>query len=292
MKLRRGTPKRLIDGCWEIAEKCSDPTGFVSLRSLAEYCRCQVVSRPLLVEAAITKRTDGSDNWIALLNNEVHVFSDEDFELESNVSPLAIRTRNTLAHEIAHAVAWDRLGHDLSFGGTLDEKLLQIERSVEAVSPLLLIPRSALAHRLSKIIEPKEAARKLGEISSHFAVSPPVLFNALQLFSKFHRAQFLLFDSLLDALWGVLEMQGKLKFTISSSRLLSNFFKGRPHPANQFLLKSRKSEWSINRIEEIGGSTVCYSRSDAYDSGESEVRFELSRIPTRKGQHIPFRLCT
>lgn len=290
MKLRRSTPKRLIDRCWDIAEQCSDTTGFVSLRRLAEYCRCQVVPRPLLVEAAITKRTDGSDDWIALLNNEVHVFSDEDFELESSISHLAIRTRNTLAHEIAHAVAWDTLGHDFSNGGTHDERLSYIEKSVEVVSPLLLIPRSALALRLSQIRSPKESARKLVEIISHFAVSPGVFFNVLALFNRYYRAQFLLFEGILEALWGIAEMRGKRKFCISPSRLLPNFFKGQPHPANRFILSRGASEWRINRIEEIEGSFICFSSADEFDSGETEVGFEFARVPARKGQLIPFRL--
>jgi hypothetical protein len=291
MKLQQsGTPKRLIDRCWDIAEKCSDPTGFVSLRSLADYCRCQVVTRPLLVEAAITRKLDEVDSWVALLNNEVHVFSDEDFELESSISHLAVRTRNTLAHEIAHAVAWDNFGHDFSRGGTLDERLSFIERSVEIVSPLLLVPRSALATRLSRIHDSTEAVQKIDEINSHFAVSPGVFFNALTLFSKYYRAQFLQFDGVLEALWGVVEAKGKRKFCVSSRRLFPNYFSTTPNEIYRFFRRARTSEWNIEQTLENKGSLICFARCSDYKCGEELVSFEFSRAPLRKGQLITFRL--
>lgn len=290
MKLHGGILRSLVEHCWDISEKCSDATGFVPLRSLAEYCRCQVVVRPLLVEAAITRRNDGVGNWIALLNNEIHRFSDEEFELESCFGHLGIRTRNTLAHEIAHAVAFDRFGHDFSKGGRLDERLSQIEKSVEVVSPLLLVPRPTLALMLSRIPFSREAVCRLGEICLHFAVSPPVFFNVLQLYNRYYRARFLLFDGLLEALWGVVEMKGKRKFSISSNRLLSNFFKGLQHSAQNYLASRKETEWEIVRIEESRGLVICFSRSDGYDSGNSEVGFEFSRTPERRGQFILFRL--
>lgn len=290
MKLQRGTPKRLIDRCWDIAEKCSDTTGFVSLRSLADYCHCEVVSRPLLVEAAITRKLGERDRWVALLNNEVHVFSDEDFELESSISHLAVRTRNTLAHEIAHAVACDYLGHDFSHGGTMDGRLSFIEKSVEIVSPLLLVPRSALATRLSRICDATDAVQKLHEINLHFAVSPGVFFNVLNLFSKYFRAQFLLFDGILEALWGVAEAKGKDKFQVSSRRLFSNFFRSTPNEPTSFFRHARTSEWSIEEKRETRGSLIYLARCLDYRRGEELVAFEFSRALLRKGQLVIFRI--
>ena len=290
MKLQRRAPKRLIDQCWDIAEKSSDSTGFVSVRSLAECCRCQVVPRPLLVEAAITRKVDPDNSWVALINNEIHPFADEDFELENAVSPLPIRTRNTLAHEIAHAVAWNHLGHDFSCGGRLDLRLSYIEKSVETVSPLLLIPKSALISRLLAIPNNREALKFLHGIHFHFAVSTWVFFGVLLLFNKYHRAQFLLFDGLLDSLWGVAEIEGKRRFRVSSSRLLSNFFKGRPHPVTAVLLGSGRSEWLIERTEERNNSIICVAKSCAYDDGATPINFEFAHLPLRKGQFILFRI--
>jgi hypothetical protein len=282
--------KHLIDECIKIADIVTDRHGFVAIRNLATACKCQIVPRPLLVEAAITTSIQTPDSWVVLINNEIHQFSDEDFEYESSVSPLRVRTRNTLAHEVAHAVACDLLGMDFAGSGNLAERLNSIERAVEKVSPLLLIPKSYLLSRLRQIQNADESLQGFARLPKSFGVSRQTLLQTVKTLSKYYRSNFIQCESLLGALWGIIEFRGKGAFCTSSKWTFDNHFTSTPHPASRLIQQRSSATWTIDSFNQSQGRHFCIARLDDQSSGAIWAQFELEELPQAGRQKMFFRL--
>jgi hypothetical protein len=282
--------KRLIDHCFKIADSAADRHGFVAIRNLASACNCQVVARPLLAEAAITTSLESPGKWVVLINNEIHQFSDEDFEFESSLSPLRVRTRNTLAHEVAHATAFDLLGMDFAENGNLKDKLESIERVVESVSPLLLLPKSFVMSLLRQIESADESLRAISKIPVHFGVSREVFIQSLKTLSKYERSSFIQFDPLLGALWGILEFRGKGSFKTSARWTFDNHSNYQKHPASTRILKKTRIDWTVDSIQKIEDKIYCLASPTDSSLGLSCARFEIEEHPQRSGQKILYRL--
>jgi hypothetical protein len=282
--------KRLIDRCWDIAESVADRSGFVPIRNLAASCNCQIVPRPLLVEAAITRTLKNPNGWVVLINNETHKFSDEDLELESALSHLPVRTRNTLAHEVAHAVACDLFGMDFSNGGTLDSRLASIERAIELVSPLLLLPKSHVLSRLAGIPDEAQSLREFSTLARNMGVSREVFLQAVKTKSKYSRSEFLTCESILGAMWGVFEARGKNSFETSSRWLFNNYHTVLSHPSSKRIQQQRSIRWNITSIEQKNGRVFCSATSDLSPDRSVPVQFEIESPLQRSGQKLFYKL--
>lgn len=282
--------KRLIHQCSKIAEIAADRNGFVAIRNLASKCNCQVVARPLLVEAAITTNINTPGSWVALINNEIHNFTDEDFEYESSHNPLHVRTRNTLAHEVAHALAIDLCGNDFASTGNLSDRLVSIERAVEKVSPLLLLPKSFLISRFHQIQSCEDSLQAFSSLQSCFGVSRAVLLHATKTLSKCYRSDFIKCESMLGALWGIVEFRGKQSFRTSSIWTFDNYYTTTPHPANRLIQESKSLSWTVESISKNQGRCFCNAVLDDRLAGKISVQFELENIPQGSRTKIFFRL--
>jgi hypothetical protein len=279
--------KRLIDRCLKIADSTADRHGFVAIRNLSSACNCQVVARPLLVEAAITTNHQSPDTWVVLIDSETHQFSDDDFEYESSISPLRERTRNTLAHEIAHAVACDLLGKDFSESGNLSKRLSFIERAIEKSSPLLLLPKSFIIQRLRQIPSADKSLQYFSKIHDYFGVSREVFLHAINTISKYNRSDVLLCESMLGALWGIVEFRSKRTFTTSSRLTFDNHFKATSHPASKLIRELKSETWEIESIREIEDKVFCRATPVNHSSVCRNVEFELE-LPPKSGRHKMF----
>jgi hypothetical protein len=147
--------RQLADRCNRIASEISDADDFISIRRLVEKFRARLHVRPLLVEAMLaTSQVVQGDNkapeWCLLLDCETHAVTNDEIAAEKYGSPLPPRLRNTVAHELAHSLAF-RMSE---YGIRLEKRSVptkpkqefvkSIERETEKISPLLLLSYTAL----------------------------------------------------------------------------------------------------------------------------------------------------
>ena len=98
--------------CTKIGDEVADEGGFVKIRDLLDRFHASVIVRPLLVEgmlASINERPGSatqSQRWAVLVDSETYRVCDADIANESSSRPLAPRLRNTIAHELAHSLAF------------------------------------------------------------------------------------------------------------------------------------------------------------------------------------------
>ena len=186
--------KQLAVRCSYIAGKASDAEGFVTVRSLVNQFGARLVIRPLLVEAMIASSSDMRDGsqhrWCVLLDRETHDLTDQEIANEAMAAPLSPRLRNTVAHELAHSLAFNPKEFGVVFQQGVDSKETKeefvkgIERHTEMLSPLLLLPDAVLDRLFSAkldfvpITELCNAVRILG-VSRYVFVNRLNLLNLL-----------------------------------------------------------------------------------------------------------------
>jgi hypothetical protein len=146
--------KQLLEVAAGLSERAADETGFVALASLARVVQADIRFRPLLVEgiAAQPKSRDG--RWLILIDNETHRVTEDMLTKESAGHPLGARVRNTVAHELAHALG---PRYEEAVGRTdrsRDDIVAVLEKDTEQLSPALLIPRRAVEALLKARSEP------------------------------------------------------------------------------------------------------------------------------------------
>ena len=138
------TLKQLLEVAAGISDRAADETDFVALASLAREVQADVKFRPLLVEGVAAQPKSRDGRWLILIDNETHRVSEEMFAQESALRPLGARVRNTVAHELAHALG-PRCEAVFGCGEkSRDEIVAALERETEQLSPALLIPRRAM----------------------------------------------------------------------------------------------------------------------------------------------------
>lgn len=150
---------RLADKCLQISEDVKDEKGYVSARKLTNYFDAKLIFRPLLVEAMLAhinnppshKHSPSDTNkWAVLVDSEPYPgLSEANFSKEDQNSPLPNRLRFTVAHELAHTLAFraKEFNVELTFQNTKYSKkefVEEIERITDTISPLLLVPTSYL----------------------------------------------------------------------------------------------------------------------------------------------------
>jgi hypothetical protein len=190
--------KHFAKRCSHIASAVSDSNGFIPVRRLLKKFDTQLLIRPLLVEGMIAsteseggedRESNGKHQWSLLVDIETYPLDANDVERESVCSPLPARFRNTVAHELAHSLAFRATEFGIEFpkcspGKSRREYVQQIERDTERLSPLLLVSDNSLEQFFSpqkEIIDAQELAlfqRSLG-VSRHVFVNRLNLLDVL-----------------------------------------------------------------------------------------------------------------
>jgi hypothetical protein len=176
---------QFTDACTRIGDEVADEGGFVKIRDLLNRFHASVIVRPLLVEgmlASINERPGGgpqSRRWAVLIDSETYRISDDDIANESSSRPLAPRLRNTIAHELAHSLAFrpSEFGITLnhSYGGENKSSFVRsIEHVTEGLSPLLLFTDKALKH-LVKGRKTQVSVEELDDLRQRLGISRDVL---------------------------------------------------------------------------------------------------------------------
>lgn len=177
--------------CRTIGNDLCDSLGFVTLESLLSRFNASLVLRPLLVEgmvaaidSATTAGRDGS-RWLVMVDSESYPsISEGDVASERFGRPLPARFRNTVAHELAHTLAYK----PTDFGLQLDivrksqsdhgALVKAIEMETERLSPMLLWPDKAV-ERLGSEGSERLTLDELISVSCHYGVSRHVIINRL-----------------------------------------------------------------------------------------------------------------
>lgn len=126
---------------------------------------------------------DGS-RWAVAIDSELSGMNKDGVLAETSERPLPVRVRNTVAHELAHSLAFRstefglRLSLNRTDGTTEQAFVREIEKETEKLSPLLLIPASALRRLVQGREEPVSAAN-LANFARTMGVSREVLISRL-----------------------------------------------------------------------------------------------------------------
>src|SRR5438552_4876718 len=99
----------LFQACTDIANQVADNDGFVSIRRLLDRFRTNLRMRPLLVEGMIgsTHSANGQPpQWTVLADSERYPDVGPSLDKECAAEPLTAQFRFTVAHELAHSLAF------------------------------------------------------------------------------------------------------------------------------------------------------------------------------------------
>lgn len=176
--------------CSTIGNETADGAGFVAIRALLKVFRAELILRPLLVEAMITYRdagaSPGSSRWVLLVDSERYPIAEDLIREEAPGRSLPFRFRFTIAHELAHALAFRPAEFGIQSEVARNTKISRsdfvssIERQTDQVSPLLLLPEKAL----TQLLTGRSAALTADDLQSacrHFGTSRDVIINRLLL---------------------------------------------------------------------------------------------------------------
>jgi hypothetical protein len=248
--------QELAHCCNHLASEISDDNGFISVKRLVERFRARLVIRPLLVEgmlASSESRSNQKDNkhqWSLIIDKEIHNFSDEDISNEKFGSPLTPRFRNTVAHELAHSLAFRPTEFGVQFPKLFKSEqskrdfVEKIESETEKLSPLLLIPDSLLDQIFAKEKD-RITIEELCRVKSSIGISRSVIINRINLLSfsdknklKAHRS------SLHNLAIGIGEWKSKSEAVFKPFPLYSNFRGGR---SPGFILKLERQMETLTK---------------------------------------------
>lgn len=178
--------------CNAIGGELADAAGFVSIRALLSRFQSELIRRPLLVEAMVTHLEDQSSEgkvngrWAVLVDSDRYPVTDQAILDESHERPLPARFRFTIAHELAHSLAFRprEFGIAPLFGGDTrtdrEEFVEAVERETDRMAPLLLLPDKTL-RTLVAAQKVQWTAPELQAVCRRFGISRYALINRLLL---------------------------------------------------------------------------------------------------------------
>jgi hypothetical protein len=183
---------RFAEVCSNIGDASADGDGFVPVRNLLQRFHTELIVRPLLVEGMIAEIRKGDDpqgasRWVVLVDSESSDVADVATALreEDRRHPLPTRMRYTIAHELAHSIAFRpdnfgiRLTVDASDETARSAFVKMIESGTDRVTPFLLLPRSSLQSWLRQARLPI-AADDLARLRADMGVARQTLVNRLK----------------------------------------------------------------------------------------------------------------
>lgn len=162
--------------------------GFVSIRRLLERFRTNLRMRPLLVEGMIGSMhsVDGQPQWTILVDSERYPDVGTSIDGESAAKPLTARFRFTVAHELAHSLAFRTSEFGVKLEGVSDKPesksalVQEIEREADHLAPLLLCAEQVLTDRLRRLTGPIDLPF-VTKLRRDCGISREVLLNRLAL---------------------------------------------------------------------------------------------------------------
>jgi len=180
----------LARACDEIANEVAESSGFVPMHKLLSRFRARLILRPLLVEGMLGKTTEpeaDKSQWIVLIDSEKYPKSDTDVAQESAQKPLPERMRFTIAHELAHSLAFRydefeiRLQHAPRDGQAQKAFVREMELGTDRLSSRLLWPQRAVETYLGDERDPF-SVKRLARLRRELAVSRYALIYRLLTF--------------------------------------------------------------------------------------------------------------
>ena len=175
--------------CIATSDNAVDERGFVPVRRLLERFRATLIARPLLVEGmiALQQSPDAAaahQRWLVLVDSEKYSFSDREVQEETSERALPERLRFTIAHELAHSLAFrvSEFGirlRDVDTRRSGEDLVEALEAETDSLSSLLLISQRALSSFLRGRKE-APSANEWAAARRAMGVSRPVLINRLR----------------------------------------------------------------------------------------------------------------
>jgi hypothetical protein len=213
---------RIAEVCKSIGNQATDNSGFVAVRDLLSRFSADLQIRPLLVEgmlASVDKAGRTGNRWAVLVDSDTYPYTKKDVEQERSTRPLHYRMRNTIAHELVHALAFraDEFGLHLTLKTDTKESIRAfveaIEEKTEQFSPLLLWSEKAI----EMLLQGRRDSLALADllyVVENFGVSRYVLINRLRLLRPTDSNGLLFSKGLSDlalgiGVWGVQHIQIK-----------------------------------------------------------------------------------
>jgi len=150
----------LFKVCSDIGNEVADEDGFVCIHKLIERFNTKLRVRPLLVEGMMGSRSSGSGaepEWTVLIDSERYPNVEGALSSESYGNPLPHRFRFTVAHELAHSLAFRSREFGIVLDGVSDSTegkaalVKSIEENTDRLVPLLLCSERVLTDRLSQL---------------------------------------------------------------------------------------------------------------------------------------------
>ena len=227
---------QLTAACKQIGDDVADEQGFVPVRSLLQRFRAELVVRPLLVEAMLAIREHGPgeqssySTWVVVVDRERHPFSASELSEERYCRPLSPRFRNTVAHELAHSLAFRpsdfglKLRPQIEAGKSRSTLVKEMEREIERLSPMLLCPPKAMASFVNHHKETLGAAH-LADFCRRIGISRPLLVQRLNLIRSSGEDDLLQADALLNLGVGLVEWCDKGTAVFRNWPFFTNFDK-------------------------------------------------------------------
>jgi hypothetical protein len=240
MAIHSDNAKIIAQACRNIANSCADASGFIPVRSLLNRFHADVDVRPLLVEAMIAIRDSYNgaggqkSEWTVLLDKEMYGDVIDGLGGEEWHNPLPSRFRNTVAHELAHSLAFRSAEFGISLKsapreGNNESYVRDVEAEIEKLTPVLLWAPKPLAEFLQaatrsvSVIDLVEVRKKLG-------LSREVLVNRLRILQSTGEQDLLSTIALTDVAIGMVEWKRGGVGAIRGWPLFRNFSNGL-HPA-------------------------------------------------------------
>jgi hypothetical protein len=125
-------------------------------------------------------------DWVVLVDSDMHAVTDKDVDREHFGGALPPRLRFTIAHELAHMLAFRQSDFGLRLvPATADARtaaglVTQMEKEADTLSPLLLLPPKAL-DECFPAGAPLASIEELSALRASHGVSRDVLVNRLRL---------------------------------------------------------------------------------------------------------------
>jgi hypothetical protein len=285
--------RQLLEVAAGLSDRAADENGFVALNALAREVQADVKFRPLLVEGVAAQPKSKDGRWLVMIDNETHRVTEDMLAKENAAHPLGSRVRNTVAHELAHALGpryEEAVGQS---DRTREEIVAVLEKETEQLSPALLIPRRAMEALLKARREPFDIA-ELVAARNRWGVSAKVFVKRFELILQEEDSPLRHNARLDNIIIGAGEWLG-----IDRVELLPVPFKGHRGLIPEFasLLRNRRkiavAEYFTSQDFYLNGGSDASSVAQAWlgtagspQSEQATIEITVETVPRRSGEQF------